>query len=286
MPLMAASMALGMRLRLFSLSVRTTPSKAARSATVSALAPASSRPIFSWIGSVGSERRGRRQSDRVRTFLRRAGLPADLDAEIVRGGQERPRCQERLAQRLRPDAQAENGHDRRIVQDALFNQERGAAVFARIVLVARLEDEFDAAVQAVPEGGQDHGRAQSDRGVQVVSGSVHHSGIEGFKGDVSQLLDRIGVHVGAQGDHGSGLGAVQHGDQPGPAYARPHFESERLQPAADELGRLPFPSRELRVHMDEAPDLDQLGPRFLDFAIDVGSGFLVHRSGGGTNRTN
>ena len=56
------------------------------------------------------------QGHRVGAVLGRAGLAADLNMEGVGRGQERSRGQEDLAQRLRPNMQAEDGHDRRVVQ--------------------------------------------------------------------------------------------------------------------------------------------------------------------------
>jgi hypothetical protein len=67
-------------------------------------------------------------------------------------------------------------------------------------LLARLEHEDDIAGQLVPYLGQQPGRADQDRDVQVVAAGVHGAGDLGRVLDLGELGDRQRVHVAAQED--------------------------------------------------------------------------------------
>ena len=123
---------------------------------------------------------------------------------------------------------------------------------------------------------EDHRRAQGDRGVDVVAAGVHHSGVEGLEGDARRFLDGQGVHVRPDGHRRSGLAAAEQADDARPGDARLDLETEGRQLGGDELRRLVFPVAQLGVHVDEAADLDDLGPGLFDLLVDPEGRLLVH----------
>ena len=290
MPLTTLSMSWGIFFRLVSLRARTVPSMVTFSAMMLERAPPSIFPMVRTAGSDGVdgpaddglERRDDLggQDDGVDALVGPGpvgALPLDRDLERVRAGHDVPGREIDLADVLRPDVKAEDGPDRRVLQDAFLDHQGGAAllVLGR-ALLGRLEDELDVPLDLVLDVAEDHGRAQGDRGVDVVAAGVHHPGVEGLEGDVRRFLDGQGVHVGPDGHGRPGLAAAEEGDDAGPGDARLDLEAQGVELGGDELGGFVFPVAELGIHVDETADLDDLGLDLLDLLVDLQGRLRVH----------
>ena len=141
----------------------------------------------------------RRGRDRVAGLVGGRGVaavPLDLDLPLVR----LPHCRARVNPEPtgvegRPHVHPEDAVDS--LQAAVGDHRRGAAGEA---LLVRLEDEADRTRQRVARLREDARGAEEHGGVGVVSAEVSDAGDGTPVGEVVVLLDREGVHVGAEGD--------------------------------------------------------------------------------------
>src|SRR5690606_22763921 len=94
--------------------------------------------------------------------------------------------------------------------------------------------------------------------VRIVTAGVHDAGHGRAVGDVVRLVDREGVHVGAERDDRAVRGPDL-GDDAGPADASADAVAEGLHGARGDVGGAVFLERELRVAVEIAAESDQLG---------------------------
>jgi hypothetical protein len=181
-----------------------------------------------------------------------------------------------LAHGLRPDVEAEDGGDGRIVEGAFPDHEVGPAVLARRrAFFGGLKEEGHGSLEAVLERVENEGRSQDDRAVDVVAAGVHDAGVQGLVGQARLFLDRQGIHVGPDRDRHAGLAAAEDGHDAGLGDARADLQAEALKPRGDEAGGLELAVAELGIHMDEAADLDDLGSVLLDLSVDPAAGLRI-----------
>jgi len=104
---------------------------------------------------------------------------------------------------------------------------------------------------------------------------MHHSRIFRNKFKIVFLLDRQGIHIGADGDHPAGFLA----DQPGhdARFRRPGKLkiAERLKLFVDELGGFFLLEGKFRMGMQMAPPADHFLLHFIDEPFDL---FIRHES--------
>ena len=204
-------------------------------------------------------------------------LALDRDLERVGVGEHRFRSDEHLSHVLEPGVKTEDSSDRRVFEDAFLDHERGAAFLAGLRdLGCGLKKEFDVSLELGPELVQDDGRPEDDRHMKVMAGGVHNPRRERFDRDIGHLLDRHGVHLGADGDRRPGLSPAQERDDAGLGDACFDVQSEGDEPRADDFTRVLLAVGQLGVPMDEVPDFDHVAAYFFDFAVDIGRGFFIH----------
>ncbi|MNI24774.1 hypothetical protein D3C73_784040 [compost metagenome] len=131
----------------------------------------------------------------------------------------------------------------------------------------RLEDEHDFARQVLAHARQYFGGGHQHCGVRVVAAGVHDvhflalvvaAGLGGER-QTFRLLDRQGVHVGAQGNHRAGLAAFEDADHAGVGDAGMHLEAELAQVVGHQLGGAHLLATQFRVLVDVATPFDQFG---------------------------
>ena len=107
--------------------------------------------------------------------------------------------------------------------------------------------------------GQVFGRAEQHGGVAVMAAGMHHALGGGTIRNVVQLLDRQGVHVGAQAD-GAVAGAVaQHADHAGHAHAAMHLDPPGFELPGDDLGGAVFRHAKFGMGVEILPDGGEFG---------------------------
>ena len=143
-----------------------------------------------------------------------AALALDGDAEVVHGGGGEALAHQEPAQRHpRAVVQAEHALGREALEQALVEHPLAAAV-AAADLLGRLKDQVDGAVEAAGLG-QVPGRAEQHGGVAVMAAGVHRAGVDRRPGQAGCLLDRQGVHIGAQADRARPRSGADHADHAG-----------------------------------------------------------------------
>ena len=120
-------------------------------------------------------------------------------------------------------------------------------------------------------GAEQHGR------VPVVAARVHLARRLGCVRNARHLLDRQGVHVGAQPDRGRAVALAQHADDAGAADADMHLDAERFKFLRDDIRGAMLLEAELRMGVKVAAPRGQLRvivPDAVDGAHDPVSGCL------------
>ena len=159
-------------------------------------------------------------------------LAFDGDLENVVGGHHRAGADGELADRNARDVvHAVDLLGGKLVEQPFLDHDPAAA----LVLLRRLEDEIDGAVEVLGLG-QVFGGAQQHGGVAVMATGVHlprdGRGVAEFVG----LVDVERVHVGAQADGASAAAGLQHANHACLGQAAMHLDAERFQPLGDHVG--------------------------------------------------
>jgi hypothetical protein len=68
-----------------------------------------------------------------------------------------------------------------------------------------------------------------------------------YIGGVAVLLNRQGIHIGAQHDNRTRAAAVQQPNNTGAAYMGSHFDAKAAQRTGHKVGRARFSKRQFRV---------------------------------------
>ena len=178
------------------------------------------------------------------------------------------------------------------LERALLDHELRAAFLAlRRHLLGGLEDELHRPRELRAQPGEDRRHGHQDRDVRVVAAGVHDADRFAVPGrallrcerQVCLLLDRKGVHVGAQRDDRAGQGTAQQADDTGHADFGTHLvEPEGAQMRSDDSRGPELAVAELGVGMDVAPPRDQLRLDGGDGGIDPGGERVDGRARGGT----
>ena len=116
-----------------------------------------------------------------------------------------------------------------------------------------------------PAFGQMARRGQQHRGVAVVAAGVHHAGVAAGIGQAGGLVDRQGVHVGAQAEPALAVAAHQPADDAGAAEAALHLVAPGLQLLGHQGRGAVLVEGELGVVVDVAPQPDE----FIRLAVHV-----------------
>ncbi len=155
----------------------------------------------------------------------------------------------------------EAGHGIDAVHRALVHHAHCAAEPLVVpVLLRRLEEEADAPRQPPSSGllGQELGRTQQARDVDIVAAGVHHArNLRGI-GDLVLLLDRQGIHIGPQGDgrtRDSGRHQIGHYSCLG--HTGMAGDPQLGQPAGDQLSRAVFLKSQLGMAVNLAAQGNQ-----------------------------
>ncbi len=169
-----------------------------------------------------------RDRQRIDADVRQRGVGAaaahhDLELVVGREDGAHPHGEGALGE-AREVVQSVNPLDRKALEQAVGDHDAAAA----LVLLGRLEDEADDAVE-VAGGGQVAGGAEEHRGVAVVAAGVHGAVARRAVGQVGALLDRQRVHVGAQPDGAVRAAAAQGAHDPGLGQAAVDLDAERLE---------------------------------------------------------
>ena len=178
----------------------------------------------------------------VGRLVRHRGMPAasrDGDLETIRTGHHRSLDQRHLSGgKAGPVMQAEYRLHRKSFEQALLDHDSGTA----LMLLGRLKDEIDAAVEIVEFGGRNQrlGGTQEHRRVAVVAAGVHASGMTGAMAENVELIQRQGVHVGAQADGAIAAAALQPADDTGAGQTAVHFQPQALQMRRHDVGGAPL----------------------------------------------
>ena len=123
-------------------------------------------------------------------------------------------------------------------------------------LLGRLEDEVHRAVEIararkVPGGCKQH------RGVPVMTARVHTAIMGGSVRKGIELIQRQGIHIGAQANRALALAALEHPDHARARNAPMHLDAPLPQQAGNDLRGAMLVEAKLRVRVDVAPDLDE-----------------------------
>jgi len=146
-------------------------------------------------------------------------------------------------------------HRKALEQAFLQHDLRAAAAF-----LGGLENQVDGAVE-LPGLGEVARSAQKHRGVPVVAAGMHAALVLRAMRDVGRLVHRQAVHVGTQrnGAAARAAPAVDHADQAGLGEAAMHFDAAGGEALGDQARGARFLERELRMRVDIAPQLTELG---------------------------
>ena len=144
---------------------------------------------------------------------------------------------------------------------AIIEHSGGAADAIGIgTLFAGLEEEADFAGRRRIALGEEGGDAEQHGGVGVVAAGMHLAGDFRGIGDIVDLLEGEGIHIGADADATATAGgaAFDAGDDAGTADARLRLEAERAEVLGDEGGSLRLFEAELWVLVNGAAPFDDL----------------------------
>jgi hypothetical protein len=145
---------------------------------------------------------------------------------------------------------------------------RGAPLRTLVVLrfLGWLKEEAHGAVQIasgklLPEQVR---HAEQDRGVRVVTTCVHHPWILGGKQQSGRLVDRQGIHIGADADRRS-VAVTELPDDTGFADAGTNVDAaDFAQGFRDQLGGSHFLERKFGVGVNLAPQTGSIQERWLE----------------------
>jgi gamma-glutamyltranspeptidase/glutathione hydrolase len=202
-----------------------------------------------------------------------AALADDLDLEDVRAGGERP-----LLQADRPGLQVGVGVESDDRLDPLHgvpadHVERAAGDD----LLRRLEDEPDAAGEAVPEPVADDRHPGEDGDVEVVPAAVHDVGHPRGPGDVLLVVDADPVELAPHRDERSPLPAAHVGEEPGAVVPAGDADPLLLEELRDVGRGVVLLAAQLRVAVEVPPEggehLLQLAGKLADRFREV---FVEH----------
>ncbi len=162
---------------------------------------------------------------------------------------------------------------------------RGALEHARFdhrlgalhVLFGGLKDELDRSGQLIANRREGLGDPESDGGMDVVAADVADSRRLGGEGHGIRRVGVDRVHVRPEGDHGSRLAATKEPDDAVPSHAGLDFEAERPQSVRHDAGRPFFMTRDFRVPVDVATQVDEVTPYALQAAVDTVDERLILR---------
>ena len=177
--------------------------------------------------------------DRVDAVMRHRAVRAHAlhhDLEDVVGGHHRARTHREAADRdARDVVHAVDALDRELVEQPLLDHDPAAA----LVLLGRLEDEVDGAVEVLGLG-QILGRAQQHHRVAVMAAGMHLAGDRRLVIEAVGLVHVERVHVGAQADRPLRRARAQHAHHAGLGQAAMNFQAEGLQLGGDDVGGAHF----------------------------------------------
>ena len=148
----------------------------------------------------------------------------------------------------------------------LVGSEDPDVAYWAITLLGRLEEKAEAA----PGGGGAHEPfrdGEADRHVAVVAARMHPSGDLRHEGKAGRLLERQGVHVGAEEKApaaGVRAGIREHA---GPSDRRLRREAERGEAVGDHAGRAPLVVGELRMGVEVAARGQIAGPLYFNGSV-------------------
>ena len=126
----------------------------------------------------------------------------------------------------------------------------------------RLEDEMQHAVEALTFR-QVAGGAQQHRCMSVMAAGMHFAVMHGTVVEGVFLLDKQGVHVGAEPDRAIGIALAQGPDHAGAAQATMHIEAPAFKPFSNDVGGAVLLVGRFWMFMNVAPDrLQFVGQRF------------------------
>ncbi|MNN29482.1 hypothetical protein D3C81_1430860 [compost metagenome] len=206
--------------------------------------------------------------DRVVAIVRHGrmrALAAHDDAEFIARCHQRAHARAESADRhAGPVVHAEHriaGETRE--QPVLDHFARAAAAF-----LGRLEEQVNGAIEGLVLRKVVR-RAEQHRGMPVVAACMHLARMLRAMAEGVGLLQRQGVHVGAQADGARAAAVADHPDKPGGAEAAMHFDAPRLEVARDHVGRALFFEAEFRMGVDIAADRADFGLRLQDFGDEL-----------------
>ena len=155
----------------------------------------------------------------------------DDDFEDVVGGHHRAGADGELADRdARNVVHAVHALDRKLLEQPLLHHHAPAA----LVLLGRLEDEVDRAVEILRLG-EILGGAQQHHRVAVMAAGVHLARDRRLVIEVIGLVHVERIHVGAQADRALGRAATQHTHDAGLGEAAMDLDAEALQLRRDDV---------------------------------------------------
>ncbi len=138
-------------------------------------------------------------------------LSDDLDDRLVDRGHRRAGNKAELPRRdIRPIVQAEDGIDRKAIEKP-FRQHLACT---RANLLGWLEYQPQGATE-IAAFGEITGGSQQDRCMSVVTAGMHDAGIGTLILETGRLLDRQGIHVGADSDTAVAIAPPQGRDHAG-----------------------------------------------------------------------
>jgi hypothetical protein len=155
--------------------------------------------------------------------------------------------------------------------------------------LGRLKEKLDRARQLRAHTGKHLGYTHQHGRVQVVSAGMHdarlHAVVYRAHGTlvrhVHQLGHRQRVHVGAHGNGGPGLAALEHGHHTrNAAHVLLHVEAEALEMRGNQGGGALLLVAELRVLVDVMAPGGELGRDGGGAAVDLGGERRLGRGGG------
>jgi len=114
---------------------------------------------------------------------------------------------------------------------------------ARGLLFGVLEKEDDLSSHLVEVALQDLGQPQQHRRMPVVPARVHDFRDTGSVRNLLFVLDREGVHIGAERDRGSGMSTCYPSDHPVAAHPLGHTDAQLPQSLTHPPGSVVLPKR-------------------------------------------